>query len=64
MKDLCDSNDVYISVRCDITVVAFDWTQESFKNSASFTKFVRKINGTTMDDVEEFKLVMLIYIIL
>ena len=35
--------------------------QVGFKNSAPFTKFITKIDGTTIDDAEDLDLVMPMY---
>ena len=48
-SDLCDYNDVYISVTGYITVVVAPATQVAFKNCAPFTKCITKIDGTTID---------------
>ena len=42
----------------DITVVAVHGTQVAFKNCASFTKCLTKIDGTTIDDAEELVMSM------
>ena len=60
-SNLCDYNNVYILVRGDITVVAAPATQVAFKNCASFTKCITKIDETTIDDAENLDLVMPIY---
>ena len=52
---LCDYNDTYILVGSDTTVTA-PATQVSFKNCALFTKCITKIDGATIDDVEELEL--------
>ena len=49
-SNLCDYNDACILVRGDITVTAAPPTQV-FKNCAPFTKWITKIDGTTIDDV-------------
>ena len=36
-------------------------TQVAFKNYASFTKFITKIDGATIDDAEDLRLDMLMY---
>ena len=43
----------------DVTVVAIHRTQVAFKNCASFTKCITKIDGTTINDAED--LVMSMY---
>ena len=57
-SNLCDYNDSYILVRSDITVAAAPATQVVFKNSAPFTKSIKKFNETTIDDAEDLDLVM------
>ena len=52
------ANDAYILVNGDITVTADPITQISFKNCAPFAKCITKINGTTIDAVEDLDLVM------
>ena len=47
---LCDYNDVYILVRSDIAIIRHQATQVAFKNCAPFTKFITKIDETTIDD--------------
>ena len=51
-SNLCDYNDACILVKGDITVIAATQTLVGFKNCASFTKCIRKIDGTTLDDVK------------
>ena len=55
------TNDVYILVRGDITVVAAPATQLAFKNCAPFTKCITKVDETTIDDAEDLDLVMPMY---
>ena len=50
---LCDCNNAYILVRSDITVTEAPETQVTFKNCASFTKCITKIDGTTVGDAED-----------
>ena len=57
-SNLCDYNDACILVKGDITVIAAPQTPVVFKNCASFTKCIRKIDGTTLDDVKNLDLVM------
>ena len=49
-NNLCDYNDAYILLRCDITVAAGPAAQVAFKNCVPFTKCITKIDGTTIDD--------------
>ena len=58
-SNLCDYSDGYILVRVDITVTAAAATQVAFKNCALFTKWITKIEGTTIDDADDLDLVML-----
>ena len=60
-SNLCDCNDAYILVTGDITVIAAPQTQIVFKNCAPFTKFITKIDRTTIDDTEDIDLVMPMY---
>ena len=49
---LCVSNAAYILIRGDITVTAAPQIQVAFKKCAPSTKCITKINGATIDDVE------------
>ena len=60
-SNICDYNDTYILVRCDITITAAGATQVAFKNCAPFTKCITKIDGTTIDDAEDLDLVRPMY---
>ena len=55
------TNDAYILVRGDITVVAAPATQLAFKNCAPVTKCITKVDETTIDDAEDLDLVMPMY---
>ena len=57
-SNVFDYSDAYILVNGDITVTADPITQISFKNCAPFTKCITKINGTTIDAVEDLDLVI------
>ena len=59
--NLCDYNDPYILVKCDVTVTAAHATHVSFKNCAPFTNCITKMNGTIIDDTEDLNLVMPMY---
>ena len=48
-------------IRGNITIKGHEATQVAFKNHAPFTKYIRKINGTTIDDAEDLDLVMLMH---
>ena len=54
---LCNFN-TYILVRTDITINGHNVIQVAFKNCAPFTKCIRKIDETTIDDAEDSDLVM------
>ena len=54
--------DAYILVRGDIISIAHNIpTQVAFKICALFTKYIIKVDGTTIDDAEDLDLVMPIY---
>ena len=55
---LGDYNDAYILVRGEITILVYPVTQVAFKNCAPFTKYITKVDGTTIDDAEDLDLVM------
>ena len=59
-SNLSDYGDAYILVRGDITIIEVPATH-IFKNSVPFTKCITKIDGTTIDDVEDLDLVMPMY---
>ena len=59
--NLCDYSDAYILVRCDITVTAAAATQVALKNCAPFTKCIKKIDKTTIDDAQNLDIVMPMY---
>ena len=54
-------NDTYISVRGKFTVAAAPATQVSFKNYATFTIRIRKIDRITINDAKDLDLVMQMY---
>ena len=56
----CDYNDAYILVRSDDikAMKGHQATQVAFKNCATSTKCITKIDGTTIDDVENLDLVI------
>ena len=60
-SNLCDYNHAYILVRGDIIVTEAPATQVSFKNCATFTKCITKIDGTIIGHAEDLNLVMPIY---
>ena len=68
-SDLCDYSDVYIVVKGDITLTktntrGFIDTRNSFlafKNNASFTNYISKINNVLIDNAEDLDIVMPMY---
>ena len=61
-SNLCDDDDAYILLKGDITVVAAgdaQITKLAFKNCTQFTKCITNIDETTIDDVKDLDLVML-----
>ena len=58
-SNIRDYNDAYILVKAGITIIVHNVTQVAFNNCAPFTKCIKKIDGTTIDDAED--LVMLMY---
>ena len=57
-SNLCDYNDAHILVKGIITVTGAPETQVSSKSFTPFTKCITKIDGTTIDDVEDLDLVI------
>ena len=68
-SDLCDLIDVYIVVKGDITLRKTDRRRFSdrrnrllaFKNNASFTNCISKINNVLIDNAEDLDIVMPMY---
>ena len=60
-SSLCDYNDPYILAKGNINVVGNNKTPVAFKNCASLTKCITKIDGTTIDDAEDLDLIMPMY---
>ena len=61
-SNLCYYSDAYILVTGDIvTAVHTIPTQVAFKNCAPFTKCIKNIDGTAIDDAEDLNLFMLMY---
>ena len=59
---LCSYNDPYILVKGNIiTAAPNNLTPVAFKNCTQFTKYITKIDGTTVDDAEDLDLVMPIH---
>ena len=60
--NVCHSNDAYILVRGDIATIAHNIsTQVAFENFTPFIKCITKIDGTTIDDVDDLNLVKPMY---
>ena len=64
-SDLCDYSDAYIVVKVKITVTnpnsdAYN-KKLVFKNNASFTSCISKINNTLIDNAEDLNIVMPMY---
>ena len=60
-SNLCDYKDAYVLVLGDITVIGASQTQVAFKNCAPLTKCITKISETTIDNAENFDLVIPMY---
>ena len=64
-SDLCDYFDAYIAVKGDITVTnpnsALYDKKLAFKNNASFTSCISKINNTPIDNAEDLDIVIPMY---
>ena len=60
-SNLCNYNDAYILVRGDITDTEHQVTQATFKNCVSFTKYITKIDGAKIDDVQDLTLIIPMY---
>ena len=58
-SNLCDYNDACILVKGDIAITGHQATQEAFKNCASFTKHITKIDGRTTYYAENSDLLMI-----
>ena len=61
MSNICDNNDAYIPVKCNITLIGHNRTQTAFKNCSPFSKCITKIDGTTTADAEDLHFVMPLY---
>ena len=57
-SNLCDYNDAYILATCYITITAGSQIQVVFKKCVRFTKCITRIDGTTIDNVENLDLAM------
>ena len=60
-SNLCDCIDAYILVSSDITIIGNNGTPAAFKNCLLFTRCIKKIDETTIDDADDLDLVMLMY---
>ena len=60
-SNLCHYNHAYNLVKGDTTIIEYQATQLRFKNCAPFTKYITKIDGTTIEDAEGLDLVMPMY---
>ena len=60
-SNICDYNDANILVKGNFTVTAAPATQVWFRNCASFTISITRIDRTTIDDAEGLNLVMPMY---
>ena len=60
-SNLCDYNNAHILVRGDLTIKGHHVTQVALKTCAPFTKCIKKILGTTIDDTEDLDLIMSMY---
>ena len=65
-SNLCDYNDAYILLRGNITIIGHQATQSiigqvAFRDCASFTKCIIKLDGTTTDDAENLVLIIPMY---
>ena len=60
-SNLCDYNGAYILVKGNIAISRYHIIQVAFKNCAPFIKCITKIDGTTIDDIENLDLAMSMY---
>ena len=58
-SNLCGYNNAYILVKCDITVTEAPAAQVLLKFCAIFTECTKKIDGTTINDVDDLDLAIL-----
>ena len=65
-SDLCDFSDAYIVVKGTITVTNPDNAKRNqaavFKNNATFSNCISKINGAKIDNAEDLDVVMPVYL--
>ena len=60
-SNICGRNDTYILQRRDITIIGHQVTKVAFTNCEPFIKYITKIDGLTIDGVEDLDLVMAMY---
>ena len=61
-SNLWGFNDAYILARAGIVIIAYsNPTPVTFKNCASFIKWITEMDGATIDDAEDLELVMSMY---
>ena len=60
-SNLCEYKEAYILLRGDINIIGHRETQIAFKSCAPFTKCITKADETTIVDVENLDLTMLMY---
>ena len=53
-SNLCDYNNAHTLVIGDIAIIGHQVTQVAFKSCAPFTKYIAKIDGTTIDDAKDY----------
>ena len=56
---ICDYNDDYNLVNGNIMIAGNIAAKVAFKNCALFTKYITKIDGATIDDIEDLDLFLL-----
>ena len=61
ISHLCEDSNAYILLKGDIAIIRHQITQVAFKNCASFTYCITKIDGTTIDQAEDLDLAMPMY---
>ena len=59
--NLCDYSNAYILVRGDFTIAGDSGAKVVFKHYALLIDCISKIDGTIVDDAEDFDVVMLMY---
>ena len=61
LSTLCEFNDGYILVRGNIAIIGHQVTEVAFKNCLPFNKYIREIDGTTIDDAKVLDFFMPMY---